>query len=178
MGIKIFRYIILAFWSFAVIFIFSASLKNEIIFIDRDLKKNISTIFPQGWGFFTKSPRDQAYFCYELEDTKYIPFTIKNCSYDNLFGFSRKARIIGYESSQVIEKIYKLNEWSKVQGEFNLYYIPKKTVTVVVAKKLNYFKDKKYLFVRYFPIPWAWNGRGQEKYRPIEYLLVDLKQKK
>jgi uracil-DNA glycosylase len=51
--------------------------------------------------------REQVYICYKVENGKYKQVSIKNFSAENYLGFSRKARVIGYETSQILEKIFK-----------------------------------------------------------------------
>ncbi len=171
---KLFKLAVLCFWLICIFFIFSASISNEIVYSNKKYKKTIAAIVPQGWGFFTKSPKEQTYVCYKFYKGAYVPVTLANFSAGNLFGLSRKSRVVGYETSMLLEKIAGIPGWNNGKGEHHLLHKPAATYPLRIEKHLNHFENGKYLFIRYYTIPWAWNGQGQEKNRPYEYLEIEL----
>ena len=67
----------------------------------------IQNLVPQGWGFFTRSPRERLHQIYKLEhaDNNIIskaPIAISNSSIKNFFGLSRKARRIHLEMMRLM----------------------------------------------------------------------------
>lgn len=173
MTFRIFKNILIVCWILAGFAVFASALNNEIIFTDRSLKKTVTTILPQGWGFFTKDPREQTYELYCIKNNV-EKLTIKNSSSDNLFGLSRKSRYIAFESSAIIGKIINSKSWQDTAGIYD-NFIPKGFTEIPYNKNLMYFPKGYYIAIRFFPIPWAWHGKNQEKYRKYQCILIRIK---
>ncbi|MGV4439784.1 SdpA family antimicrobial peptide system protein [Ornithobacterium rhinotracheale] len=75
--------------------------KKRFIYID------YISVFPQGWGFFTKDPREPLVFIYKHDNNDYKSIIERNFSTKNLLGLSRKNRILIIESSHVLKEIIK-----------------------------------------------------------------------
>ena len=173
MKFTLYKHIVFVFWLFCGILVLAASLKNEIIYENKTAKKIIFSLLPQGWGFFTKTPTEEKFICYNIKDGKIVRHTIKNSSSENMFGFSRKSRVIGYQTSQILGLIITDPNWKDSTGSYD-YFIPKNSINIKPATPLTYFSAGKYIFIRFFPMPWAWLGGGQEKFRPYKYLLINI----
>lgn len=128
-------------------------------------------IIPQGWGFFTKDPRDNQLEVYKIVNNTTNKITIKNVALETSFGLSRKARYIGYESAQVINSIDKKYWKSNVFGNINKL---KYDSAYRCNNNLKYLKKGQYLFVTYKIIPYKWANSNQEKNNPIEYAFVEM----
>ena len=64
--------------------------------------KTIGSIFPQGWGFFTKSPRTPVETLYQVtQNLRLKKVTRTNTAAKNLFGLSRGSRRINIEQSRL-----------------------------------------------------------------------------
>lgn len=154
--------------------IFLCSLAEEIVFIPPTVKENIRHLFPEGWAFFTKDPIEDLYLCYKISNNNTVLVLKKNASIDNWFGLSRRTRFIAFETGRLIEKISFSKEWNDSTGVYN-GFIPENKIEIQLDIPLNHFKTgEEFVFIRYKPLPWAYNGRGQEKYRPYQYIRLKL----
>jgi antimicrobial peptide system SdpA family protein len=71
------------------------------------LARPASTLFPQGWAFFTKSPRDPILTAYEFDArgrAHRIP-EITASDVRNLFGINRRGRAIGTEMALLLDLV-------------------------------------------------------------------------
>lgn len=141
---------------------------------DYSLKRNVNFILPQGWGFFTRNPREAILEIYEIKknDNGMVKILTKNTSWKNWFGLSRNNRFIGYEMSKLIGHIPK-EAWINGVG-FVENNIPDTTFSIESKHSFKIFKPQTdYLIYQFKPIPIAWASQDQEKYRP--YLAARIK---
>lgn len=90
----------------SVVFILPANpLKEFPIFNSYVMYK----IFPQGWGFYSKSPRDMTFQIVNLENGE-LAVTWPNNRVENAFGLRRKGRAQGIEGGKIFSKIKK-SDW-------------------------------------------------------------------
>jgi antimicrobial peptide system SdpA family protein len=166
------RRLIFICWLTLGVIVFLASFKAQII-LDNKIQKQINYIFPEGWGFFTKNPRDLLMDVYRIEDHGITRVDMSNHSWSNKFGLSRKVRVIGYESSIIIAEIP--NYFWK-EGTLNNAFIHVKdsTLTVKSPKHFNHLTNGEYLFKIYKQIPYAWAKKGQEQYTPSKFAKIRI----
>jgi antimicrobial peptide system SdpA family protein len=67
----------------------------------------VNAVVPQGWAFFTKSPRDPILSAYEYDEhgQAYRIPELTNADYRNLFGVNRRGRAIGTELAMLLDLI-------------------------------------------------------------------------
>lgn len=132
-----------------ILLIFISSLKINIINLPYKIRTVSSSFLPQGWGFFTKSARQQNVL-YSSNTNEIISFT--NGDSRNYFGLSKLSRRIGMESERLFAKIdstKKINNEFIIKRDSTLYYIP----------------NGSYYFVEKKTIPFVYLGK---KYKPKE----------
>jgi|SRR5690554_1052686 antimicrobial peptide system SdpA family protein len=129
---------------------------EEKMVLNKNIRQAINSLMPQGWGFFTKDPREFQYIFYEISDKEIIKkVTIKNNSFENSFGLSRKSRRIGMEQSIITSQI-KDSLWTKHRN-FEILQIPSENRVIIENKKMiNYIKKGDYVIIRKEIVPWAW----------------------
>ncbi|MDC8101450.1 SdpA family antimicrobial peptide system protein [Chryseobacterium rhizosphaerae] len=169
---SIYKKIILGFWIFIIAIIFFSSLKSQVV-LGEKLKMQINTLFPEGWSFFTRDPQEPLLEAYKIENNKLLDIPLSNSSKENLFGFSRKSRVQGFEASIIISDVpSKL--WIEDTGNNYEKHISDRAFSIRLKKSNNYFKKGLYLFVLKKPIPWAWANKNQEKFTPYSSIKVNL----
>ncbi len=165
--------IILAIWSLVISVVFLSSLETQLI-VNKSLKRQVNTIFPEGWGFFTKSPREDKLDVFKLsDDNVWKPLTIKNQSFSNFFGFSRKARYIAYESSIVASQLANSNWMKLTNGQIFTTKIDT-CFNLKSNKEHKYFTSGTYLLILQKPIPFVWIKENQEQYNPVKVAKLCL----
>jgi antimicrobial peptide system SdpA family protein len=170
--IKIHKIAVFGFWFLIFITLFTWYLPGSVLKVDTFFSSKIINLLPQGWGFFTKEPKEQLFDAYKIQNGNLIQLSIKNASRENYFGFSRKSRFIGFEISKISAKI---NHESWVQSKGNIK-IPKSFKIQYVRGNFRYFKrNNLYILIKTNPIPWAWASYSQEPVRPFEYVIISIK---
>lgn len=110
-------------------------------------KKLVKSLIPQGWAFFTKSPRDLELSIYNLnnkEEENLTSFQVKE-----YFGICRKNRLLNTKlidiSKNIDERLWVLNVDS-----INI----EKLAVVTVEDKI--LKGEEFIISKYFPLPYSW----------------------
>jgi antimicrobial peptide system SdpA family protein len=93
--VRSFKILMILFWAFICISVLVVSLPNNVV--SPLYKKNrfsIFTFYPQGWGFFTRSPRLPIDVYLIKENGKWIADPrLKSGTFYNLFGLDRTGRV-------------------------------------------------------------------------------------
>jgi antimicrobial peptide system SdpA family protein len=160
-------YVIWIFW-FGLLYFFILGFNPTIIY-KHEVKKNFMFVFPQGWGFFTRSPREAMVDAYKEENGNLNLVTVLNSSSDNYFGLSRNSRVAGMEMSEVINHVSNVS-WKNGKGALKA----PSTIsdTIKLSRKLTHFKPGVYVLHQYKVVPFAWVKQHQEKYAP--YLVAKV----
>lgn len=167
------QYVIIFLWVFFFYVLGISHVRHSEGF-SYSFKRSVSFVIPQGWGFFTRSPREAVLETYRIPkgDRDMIEVLNKNTSWRNWFGLSRNNRFIGYEMSNLIGHIPR-EAWHSGVG-FIADNIPDTTFSIDVKQPFKTFKrHTDYLLVQHKPIPITWVSQDQEKYRP--YLVARVK---
>lgn len=165
------RFIIIFFWSCIVLLILFSNNSSHPI-LNYNTSKTVSYLFPQGWGFFTKDPKEVTIDVYQLENKKMKLLSINNFSVNNLFGFSRKARYVSYEFSQVGQFIPKKTYLNKIGNICKIY--PSLTTVVKIPFIPKFYPlNKELIIYQYKIVPFEWINQNQEQYKP--YLVARIK---
>jgi antimicrobial peptide system SdpA family protein len=165
------RAIIISFWAVVIFFVLFSNNSSYPI-LNHNTKKAISYLFPQGWGFFTKDPKEVTIDVYEVDNQNLKLVTINNFSLQNLFGFSREARYIGYELGKLEQYIPKTVYINKL-GLVGQNYQKKATVVKIPFIPKFYSFNKEYVLFQYKIVQFAWINKNQEQYKP--YLVARIK---
>lgn len=138
------------------------------------LKKYSHNLFPQGWGFFTRYPREQLTKCFIKEGNNYLDI-IKQCTdVENAFGLDRACRAKHAELEVLINQV-KDSLW--ISGRY-----PKKKLSLHFASETvldsvkNIFHNPaiygEVVLVKEDRLPWAWSRKSQILNPPIKYVKV------
>lgn len=158
-----FCFVIVFFW------VISLTIQSNTISHAGPGKHFFTAIAPQGWGFFTRSPKDDNVDVYVVNKGDLSLLSYPNASYKNYLGCSRKSRTIGMEISIVMEKLKNVS-WDTVIVDRPQLQIPM-MVHHVNPKFLNYLSKGEYLLVKKPITPWAWYGN---KYNFIPYETIHV----
>lgn len=139
------------------------------------LLANFVKTHPQGWGFFTKDPRNEYnYEMYAIAENETLNLiTHPNFSKHTFFGLSKNNRQCFYEVGLLVNKI-KSQNWLKSKG--NSLLIPEKHQIIELDMSdsnltcTSFFDD--YLIIRYKTTPFIWSGNGQSENRPFQYIRI------
>lgn len=113
-----------------------------------------SLFLPEGWGFFTRSPRETKYVLYHASAQGQPAglVTYRNSSAQNLFGFSRRSRRLNMEFCRFLPAIAD-GSWHKpgVQPAVAGY-----ATVAYSARHYLLLQPGTYIVKKFEPTPWAW----------------------
>ena len=148
-------------FSFSIIFISYILLlnvkENPISLIYRIENDKIFTFIPQGWAFFTKSPREFQLTIFKSSGKKLELINLKNVQKKYLFGLEKSNRVIHHKLLKVYNEIPNehwtpIKEISKVDfNELNLYNVQ--------IEELPYGN---YLLIMDKTEPWAFHSKNEK----------------
>jgi len=152
--------------------VFACSIEeSSIVFREYETKSFINSVLPQGWGFFTKTPREDNVDIYKINDFELKKLSIPNASYKNWFGFSKKSRRIGMEISIILNQIPD-SLWREDSNMSDIK-IPKSNFILPSNRNLGVLKHGDYVLIKYRIPPWAWAkkiSKNQLKYKTIKVI--------
>lgn len=171
-------YLLSIIYTSLIFIVADTSLGFNTIKLSNSLHSIAYTISPQGWGFFTRNPREPLvdFYRVDINNLNLNKVTIKNASIENQWGFSRMMRVssseIGYIKDQIPE-----HEWMSVT-EFNREYI-----NVLLSNSYPYKINNDFtwpifcgmfLMTKTDRIPWAWSKHRGSIKMPKRIALVEV----
>jgi len=158
-----------------MVFILSIiSKKDQYIFTNTYALSLIKNIFPQGWGFFTKDPKEPNFYLYKVED-KVSEVNLMNFSPKYYFGFSREPRIISTEIALIANKISFRNWYKNISFDSLLQFQP---LQFIKNDSINALPAGKYIIETKEIVPIEWLGQNQEQYIPSNKAIFLIEEKK
>lgn len=132
--------------------------------------KLIFTLAPQGWGFFTRSPRELQTLIYIKKNAKYELVNKSGSDPEYLFGLSRYSRRKNIELGQIFSTLPD-SIWSVCPTREIFDCDSGKVFSVKnVYKNSACFGD--YLLILSEPIPWAWAKSYNRITMPFKYCKI------
>lgn len=134
---------------------------------------NVASWFPQGWGFFSKSPRDP-YFSVVDVSKKKIAAAWPNNIPKNFFGLKRYGRSQGIEAGLLVSNIA---ETSRLECNENPMTCLRKSPVImeIVNQTPNPTICGDVGFIYQEPVPWAWSRSSKKIEMPSEVVRVNVK---
>lgn len=142
--------------------------------ISASSEKNVLIkILPQGWSFFSKSPRDDEFVVLD-PDTLELAVQWPNASAANFLGLSRYGRAQGIEAGTLSFQVPN-DQWQVCSGDLNgCVQQGERTVIEVVNTTPNPSLCSTYLLVQRKPVPWAWANITTPEEQPSQYVEVSV----
>lgn len=138
------------------------SKKEQYIFTDTYALSLVKNLIPQGWGFFTKDPKEPNFYLYKV-DREVSEVNLMNFSFKYYFGLSREPRIISTEIALIANKLG-VKDWHK---NITMDSLLKLTPPIFMKNdSINALPPGKYIIEIKEIVPIEWFGHGQEKYIP------------
>lgn len=149
-----------------IIFIFS--LPSSVFNVSFVNRYNTGILMPEGWGFFTKNPREKSLLLYKIQHSDTIPIVYKNASFKNYLGLSKKNRRIYLESNILISKVNKDLVWyTEPQKQPKLIKIEK-------TERIKFIPKGNYIIIEKEMTPWVF-AKYKKNYKneyKIAYITI------
>lgn len=113
-------------------------------------KNVLQELAPQGFGFYSKNPREETFY-FETEENLKIP----NFQLANLFGLSREGRAQAIELGKIYTEIPK-DYWKLCSSDNECNLVKQDLEEFILTKDENYRSLEKgvYYIYRYEPLSW------------------------
>ncbi|MBT8317779.1 MAG: SdpA family antimicrobial peptide system protein [Lutibacter sp.] len=167
----LFSFFILIFWSAILINIFMASfpIPSNKSFLNKTI---IFSVIPQGWGFFTRNPREELITVYKSHNDSLVKITEQNSSLSSFLGISRKSRLHNIELGTILSKIDE-NMW--VKGKPNELKFDNIKYDTIMSSFYPKNMIGEYFIVKQERIPWAWSKNHKNLVMPYNYARIYVK---
>lgn len=146
--------VLLVLWLIFAIYVAFGSLPSNPISLPYARTLRIEQLAPQGWSFFTKSPRDEQVETYRLVDHQWHqigPLSQR----DYLWGLTRTARSRGAETGLIVSGIP--NEaWTDCEFDISSCLDQAQSAGLTVSRYPNPALCGDVAFALRRPTPWAW----------------------
>lgn len=138
--------------------------------------KEIQFLFPQGWAFFTKDPREEHTIFYKIDKNNLQELDFKNGAMNSSFGISRKNRIMLIEIAQIVNQIDSVS-WVdlKSKEDLNTYKDTTKSLEVINFVNKAELENGDYMIVKQRPVPWSWRENKDNLFMPAKGVKIKLK---
>lgn len=150
---------------FVLIMVFKMNFYSPLVTSNKISTENI---LPQGWAFFTKSPKDVRVEVFDYKTGEEI--SMKNFSFSNVFGIKRTSTRISMEIATLIKETPD-SLWVKSEGIGNRFnkgrFILKKSVFA------NPYLDGEIIILNRERVPWAWLNFEDKLQTSINYLKIN-----
>lgn len=141
-------------------------------------KKIVFSLFPQGWAFFTRNPREGQVILYQKNNGKFVEVPFKHNNYRYAFGLNRTCTKVytelGYIRKNINDSSFKAIEWNYQEKIFTNKLDNLETITLQNPLK-NGILNGKYLLVIQEPIPWAWSKNAKRIKMPALAVFLNIK---
>lgn len=129
------------------------------------MSRLLSVFWPQNWGFFTKSPREEVIAVYQKEGNDWRQIDLRYSTGDGFMTGSRRHRFLAREAGWILSKV-KNDRWMKCSSKSTcLQAIDQNSNPTHIQNQTNsqqicgMIAIKKY---RFHPYAWAKNLDGQD----------------
>jgi antimicrobial peptide system SdpA family protein len=161
-------------------FLFISSINNNTINLKyRAFHKNFSNvIFPEGWAFFTRNPRENKMFMYKiLPNNELQEVSMKNSEAGAYFGIDRKNRVIYAKISKIIDDVKPeyWNDFSLIENKITKNEIDNLSVLSIKATGPMIYGDFVIMIKKITPFAWYCGTKNKIK---TDSRLIILKIKK
>jgi antimicrobial peptide system SdpA family protein len=161
----------------SVLFIFTVfinSIGYNLLTFNKKWAFELQFLFPQGWAFFTKDPRDEQTTLYKIKNKELFELNMKNGATNALFGISRRNRIMLIELAQVVNQIDTIN-WKAITSKEALLTFSDTAKAIEIVNFVNHSNlNGDYLIIKQKPLPWSWRENRDNLFMPAKVIKVKL----
>jgi antimicrobial peptide system SdpA family protein len=140
----------------------------------RSMRTLALALAPQGWGFFTKSPREPSQRFYRVGPAGLERIDYPNASFKALGGISRSARAFSLEAAPLLIQIPK-SDWRECTVQVEKCAVAASEFALKRVRNTSRLRQLcgRILIDERPPVPWAWSSRRPPDSMPgrlVEFL--------
>jgi antimicrobial peptide system SdpA family protein len=174
---KIYLFSFIVFSTFFLFFVvvFVSYLPFSPIAFSNKTKSHLQTLLPQGWAFFTRSPKEKTINVYQIKNKSVENINYKSGDIQFLFGAKKNARMQMFEIGTILNQIPD-SLWLKNKGAIKNTNILDTIIPLQIVNRCI-FKSVKGLVIieKIDPLPWAWCNSKNTIKMPSEFVYLNVK---
>jgi antimicrobial peptide system SdpA family protein len=131
------------------------------VVLNKKIGSKIRLFAPQGWKFFTKSPREDIFLLYRMQsDSSFTMIDERNGDFTNFFGAIKRPRIRAVAAGTAYSQIPP-SYWQDYRGTFSSAPSLDSLLcfTAFNMAKSPRLPDGIYIFQEIALVPWAWSNK-------------------
>lgn len=163
LALPLFTCLVIACW-LMMLYPLVSSYAKPMDFHKTTLHTYLIKLMPQGWAFFTRSPRENQVLVYSYEQEKLIPLNLRNASLSNWLGLLRYNRSVGADLDKLLAKVGK-TQYLPFVGDIKAN-IPETALPIPWDNDFTILQKGEYVVVQYQTLPFAFVPYQQEENIP------------
>ena len=163
-----------ALWTVLCVYVVHANLPFNAVHLPFEHRLDVQAWAPEGWAFFTKSPRDDRLFLYRRIGGRWLNISLgPDSRASNLFGLSRRARAQGVEAGLMQVNLSSTIKWTDcaTQSVDSCLEAGSPAATVRNLSPQPTLCGE-VAFVHQPPVPWAWLSLRKPVQMPARILIL------
>ncbi len=138
-------------------------------------KKIFKSVMPQGWGFFTRNPRENQLFLFRVVDNSLeLVNNSENSLSHNLYGLRRIHSAIGIEFGVLLNRV-KDSDW--IECDSSIYScVQNEVIPSVIIKNMNPepILCGDFVVVEQEVVPWVWYNSSNIN-MPLKFTKISVR---
>lgn len=168
------RIALTVFWISVGLFALYTSVGEQPQLPDARTKQALLAVFPQGWAFFTRSPREPEDRVFQLQNQRWISLEVRNAEPRLLFGLVKQTRIMGMELGALLSAVPPQRWIDCAPAQANCWRSVRVSPTRLINRMPAQSLCGHLLVQRRAPIPWAWLKNRERVRMPASFTEMDV----
>lgn len=174
LSLLLLRTALIGCWSFVVVTVLSGLLTDSPLQLRPTFRRNLYSVTPEGWKFFTRSAREPVERSFRLVNGNWELETIANTSATNWFGLRKDARIRSMDLVHILGRV-PADAWLPCDGDIRVCDRTRTSPPTAVSHETTIGSACGDLLVERRPmVPWAWSRSGEVTLMPAEYVRLSV----
>lgn len=165
-------------WIIVIAYVAQEQLPKNVISLpaQEKVKYTVVNLVPQGWAFFTKSPRDPEMVPFKKAPGDWQPLTLTpHASPRNAFGLNRESRAQGVEIAMLLSAAKK-DDWRECSDDRQhclksfgtpARHVENRSPDPTLCGTVGLLQER--------PTPWAWRDLMPEAHSPERVMVLEVK---
>lgn len=171
----VFRLVLGVGWAVALLIVLSGSMPENPLPSSLKLQQNLIVLFPQGWAFFTRDPREPTEQVYRRSAGGLREVSYANSSARNFFGLRRDARAVHVELVHLLSRT-PIHRWQPCDNRTPQCAKEVAESPVVLSNDTPLQQlCGDLIVVRRPPVPWAWSRARRTIHMPGSVLSLRVR---
>jgi len=167
---------LVAFWGILFVYVANSALPHNTIrlpYQDRFLDQQLKMFLPEGFGFFTRNPKETRLLVYQIRNQTLIKLNQPNFSFDTFFGLRRRSRAINLELGLLLDQIGQ-DQWQDCEDSLNYCVFQTENRPAKFDNfNLSPFLCGELIIQKKDPVPWAW-AKNFNREMPSQFLKLKI----